>query len=104
MLFGSSGMLCAADIGAALPLEDKATVDGWGGVQVRFGESLPPGEAVTIVQYYADDDRAGVIDTFRFVPLVVQQEGGSLAGDAYGCQATESRKSPPKKNSPKVGG
>jgi hypothetical protein len=83
LLFGSSGVLCAADIGASLPLENKVSVDGWGGVQVRFGETLPPGEVVTVVQYYADDDRAGPIENeeFRFVPLVVQQEGGSFDGD-----------------------
>lgn len=83
LLFGTGGMLYAADIGAELPLEDQASVDGWGGIQVRFGEQLPAGEVVTLVQYYADDDRAGPIEEgqFRFVPLVVAQEGGSLDGD-----------------------
>lgn len=83
LLFGSGGMLSAADIGAALPLEDKASVDGWAGIQVRFGEQLPAGEAVTIVQYYADDDRAANVENgeFNFVPLVVKQEGGSFEGD-----------------------
>ncbi len=76
-------MIHAAEIGAELPLEDQASVDGWAGVQVRFGESLPPGEAVTIVQYYADHDRTGEVEdgNFNFVPLIVGQEGGSFDGD-----------------------
>ncbi len=76
-------MIHAADIGADLPLEDQASVDGWAGVQVRFGEALPPGEAVSVVQYYADHDRTGEVEAgnFNFVPLIVGQAGGSFDGD-----------------------
>ena len=83
LLWGVSGVIHAAEIGADLPLEDQTSVDGWAGVQVRFGENLPPGEAVTVVQYYADHDRTGDVEAgdFNFVPLIVGQEGGSFDGD-----------------------
>ena len=67
-------------VGAELPLEDQASVDGWSGIQVLYGHALPANQAVNVVRYYADDDLAAPIENdqaYTLLPLIVKQEGGS---------------------------
>ena len=82
LVLALSASASADDVGAELPLEDQSSVDGWGGIQVRFGEALPVGQAVNTVRYYADDDRTEPVENgdFRLVPLIVKQEDGGLDG------------------------
>ena len=83
LVFALSAPALAEFVGADLPLEDQASVDGWSGIHVMFGRELPAGDAVNVVRYYADDDRDFAVqdELYHFVPLIVKQEAGSLAGD-----------------------
>ena len=83
VLIVCSTLRAQVEIGAELPLQDFESVDGWSGLPVMFGQSIPAGQSVDTVRYYADDDRAFEVEDglFHFVPMIVQQLNGSSSGE-----------------------
>lgn len=81
---GKVGDACPAPvagaIGAPLPLSDQDSVDGWSGITTLFGSEIPAGESVNIVRYYTDIDRDIDVEDelYHVVPMIVQQEDGSV--------------------------
>lgn len=74
------GQVIGQHIGAPLPLEDFESVDGWSGITTLFGSELPAGQAVQVVRYYTDEDRDLDVEDelYHVVPLIVQQQDGSI--------------------------
>ncbi|MCA9217845.1 MAG: PEP-CTERM sorting domain-containing protein [Planctomycetales bacterium] len=63
-------------------VHNGGNVDGWSGLTVMHGHSIPAGEKVETVNYYTADNRSAEVEDglYNFVPIIVKQEDGSLDG------------------------